>query len=144
MGFGHLGGTLRPYRFMELSSIAPLILIFPMDCERRPMRAKASGNIATIEERHAAIRTMAHQQPGLTCKAIAEKFGVSSATVSLVLRGKRGGKRQLARLAQQGMLPLVEDKELHAITAVMAAIADLPEAARRLVVKYVIQRLREE
>jgi hypothetical protein len=108
------------------------------------MRAKASGNVATIADRHAAIRTMALQQPGLTCKTIAEKFGVSTATVSLVLRGKRGGKRQLARLAQQGMLPLVEDEELRAITGVMAAISDLTEAARRRVVEYVIQRLREE
>jgi transposase len=108
------------------------------------MRAKASGDVATIEDRHAAIRTMAHQHPGLTCKAIAEKFDVSPATVSLVIRGKRGGKRQLARLSQLGMLPQVEDKELRAITAVIAAIADLTEAARRRVVEYVIQRLREE
>jgi hypothetical protein len=100
-------------------------------------------NSATIRDRHAAILAMAHRQPELSCKAIGEKFGVSGATVSLVLRGKRGSRR-LTRLTQLGMLPPVEDKELSAITAVMAAIADLTEAARRRVVEYVIQRLTEE
>jgi transcriptional regulator with XRE-family HTH domain len=108
------------------------------------MRKQASVNIATVGDRHATILAMAHQQPGLTCKAIAEKVGVSSATVSLVLRGKRGGKRRLARLAQLGIVPRVEDKEFGAITAVMAAVADLTEAARRRVVNYALQRLSEE
>jgi transcriptional regulator with XRE-family HTH domain len=108
------------------------------------MRKQASVNIATVGNRHAAILAMAHQQPELTCKAIADKVGVSSATVSLVLRGKRGGKRRLARLAQLERVLHVEDKEFGAITAVMAAIADLTEAARRRVVEYALQRLSEE
>ena len=98
---------------------------------------------ATIRDRHAAILAMAHQHPELTYKAIGEKLGVSGATVSLVLRGKRGSRR-LTRLAQLGMLPTVEDKEFVAITAVMRAIADLSEPARRRVVEYAIQRLSEE
>jgi transcriptional regulator with XRE-family HTH domain len=108
------------------------------------MRHQSPVNVTTIEDRHAVILAMAHQQPGLTYKAIAEKVGVSTATVSLVLRGKRGGKRRLARLAQLEMLPHVEDKEFRAITAVMVAIADLTEAARRRVVEYALQRLSEE
>jgi predicted transcriptional regulator len=108
------------------------------------MRKQASSHIATVGDRHAAILAMAHQQPGLTCKTIAEKVGVSTATVSLVLRGKRGGKRRLARLKQLGMLPRVEDKEFGAIMAIMAAIADLTETARRRVVEYALQRLSEE
>jgi hypothetical protein len=100
-------------------------------------------NIGTMRDRHAAILATAQQEPELTCKAIAEQFGVSTATVSLVLRGKRG-RRRLTQLRELGMLPTVEDKELVAITAVMRAIADLSEPARRRVVEYAIQRLNEE
>jgi hypothetical protein len=91
------------------------------------------NSYAAIEDRNAAIIAMARQNPALSFRAIGEKFGVSGACVSQVISGKRG-RRRLTRLTNLGVLQTAEDKEFSTIAAVMAAIADLTEPARRRVV----------
>jgi predicted transcriptional regulator len=82
---------------------------------------------------HAAIITLVQARPELSYKAIGAQFGVTGASVSQIIAGKRGKRRQarLDRLLKDNP----PDAEFGAIRVIIAALEPLEKPARERVTR---------
>jgi hypothetical protein len=100
-----------------------------------------AANRQSIEDRHAAIIALARARPELSYKTIGARFGVTGASVSQVITGKRGKRRQtrLDRLLKDNP----PDAEFGAIRVIIAALEPLEEPARERVTQFALSKLRD-
>jgi hypothetical protein len=100
-----------------------------------------TANRQWTEDRHAAIIALAQARPELSYKAIGAHFGVSSSSVSQIITGKRGKRRQ-ARL-NRFLKDHTGDAEFGAIRMIIAALEPLEEPARDRVTQFALSKLRD-
>jgi hypothetical protein len=100
-----------------------------------------AANKQSIEDRHAAIIALVQARPELSYKAIGAQFGVTGASVSQIIAGKRGKRRQarLDRLLKDNP----PDAEFGAIRVIIAALEPLEEPARERVTQFALSKLRD-